>query len=162
MSDGVTRLRLSMEDGSIQMGSGEVTSKRAQEGTSSFGAYTAEELQGVTPYNSYEDFVKDTQSEAYKGNWQNPREAEAYREHAAKRLARTEQIATMANHLSGPTNTAEAIVAADASIPLSIAQKATPFATREERAKAYTSPLYAQSADHRAETAARDALTTDF
>jgi hypothetical protein len=157
----VIRLRMNSETGSVHEGSGEVVSARPQEGTSSFGQYTAEEMQGIQPYASMDDFVRDTQSAAYKGSWQDPRGAEAFRELCAKRLARTEQIAFMGQQLSSGQDTASQIVAADPSIPMSIAQRATPFGTREERAKAYQNPLYSQSEDYRAEVASRDALT-DF
>jgi hypothetical protein len=157
----VTRLRISTTDGSIHMGSGEVVSARPQEGTSASGSYTADELHGIQPYASFDDYVKDTMSPQYKGNWQNPREAEAFRELCAKRLARTEQIAVMGQRLSSGDDAASQIVAADPSIPMSIAQRAAPFNTKEERAKAYANPLYKTSEDYRAEVSAKDALT-DF
>ena len=58
---GIHRLRMNMEDGSIVEGSGEVVSQRAEEGTSVSG-YTAADLQGITPFTHYGEFIEATKS----------------------------------------------------------------------------------------------------
>jgi hypothetical protein len=166
MSD-VTRLRISTVDPeNVQMGSGEVVSARVTEGGSSAEGYSESDLQGVTPYANMQEFVDATRSKEYQGGVFNSREAEAYRELCAKRLAKMEQRQSQQERSAASTlSVAEQLVQLDATIPLPIAQlaaEAGPFLTREDRARHYSDPKYGTSADFRALVGARDALTDSF
>ena len=132
---------------------------------SSFEAPPAEDLNGIAAYNSYQDFIADTTKPEYKGNWQNPREAEAFRELCAKRLAKMNMHEAARAADFAPANDAEAIVQLDPSIPLAVAQAGVQtggFPTRESREAAYSDPRYKVSEDWRNYVAAREALTADF
>jgi hypothetical protein len=158
----VTSLRLNSETGSVQEGSGDVVSARAEEGSSAFG-YTEAELAGVQAFNNFDEFVSATLSPLYKGNDpMDPRPSEKYREEVARRLAKMEYQRANREAANAPKDTAGMISELDPSVPYNVAQLAVergPFLTREERQSAYSNPLYKSSEDFRAVTAARDAIT---
>jgi hypothetical protein len=157
---GITRLKLNTDTGSIQMGSGEIPTY--PQGASEV---TQEEVDRAQPID-FDTFSKLTVDPRYKGNPLDYRAGEQFRREVEAGFIKWQQQQAARAERDMSTLDTAGQVAQVANIPYAIARGAIenmgPFATREERAKAYQDSRYKTSEDYRNFVAAREAITEDF